>query len=140
MRFLSSLLLLSILSILPVLARMNQLVSKTSHDHPAIARRQHYPMRTTLTDICAPIDVSVLQKISAVGLLEASASVKVHICICITVVPVFVKTDARIKSYVDQVGEKNAVVAIRNMVRLPVSFVGLSNSWTERFTDQNGRP
>jgi len=95
---------------------MNQLVSRTSHDHPAIARRQHHPARTSLTDICAPVDVSVLHTISALGILEASATAKVHICICIAVVPVFVKTDVRIKDYVDQVGEKNAVVTIRNMV------------------------
>lgn len=69
-----------------------------------------------MTDICAPVDVSVLHKISAAGLLEASATAEVHICICITLVPIFVKTDVRIKEYVDQVGEKNAAVAIRNMV------------------------
>jgi len=106
MRFLSTLFLLSVLSTLPVFARMDQLVSRTSNDHPAVARRQHHAMRTSLTDICAPIDLSVLHKSSALGLLEASAAVKVHICICVTVVPVFVKTDVRIKGdctiYTDQ--------------------------------------
>lgn len=97
---------------------MDQLVSRTSNDHPAIARRQHRPTRTSLTDICAPIDLSVLHKMSALGVLDASAAVEVHICICVTAVPVFVKADARVKHYVDLVGEKNAIIDIRNMVRL----------------------
>lgn len=101
---------------------MDQLVSRTSHDHPAIARRQHHPKRTTLTDICAPIDLSVLHSVSAIGLLKASAGLEVHICICVTVVPMFVKTDVRIKDYVDRVGENNAIINIRDMVRLLGSF------------------
>ena len=127
MRFLSALFILSTLSTLPVFARMDQLVSRTSHDHPAIARRQHHPMRTSLTDICAPIDLSVLRSVSAAGLLKASATVEVHICICVTVVPVFVKTDVRIKDYADRVGEENAIINIRNMVRLLNSFMDSSN-------------
>ena len=98
---------------------MNQLVSRTSHDHPAIARRQHNPLRADLTDICASIDISSLLEVSAVGLVDASATVEVHVCICIAVVPTFVKTDARIKDFVDRVGEKNAATSIRDMVRLP---------------------
>jgi hypothetical protein len=75
---------------------MNQLVSRTSHDHPAIARRQHHPKRTVLTDICASVDISVLHKVSVAGLLEAGASVEVHICICMSLLyPIFVKTDAQ---------------------------------------------
>jgi len=94
------------------------MVSKTSRDHPAIARRQHHTTRASLTDICAPVDLALLHKVSAAGLLEAGATIKVHICICVTVVPLFVKTDVRIKGYVDLVGEKDAVINIRNMVRL----------------------
>ena len=123
MRSLSALFLLSALPILPVLARMNHLVSRTSHDHPIIARRQHYPTRTSLTDICAPIDISLLPKISAAGILEASASVQLHVCICISVVPMFVKADVRIKGYVDHVGEQNAIIDIKDMVRLRNTFV-----------------
>jgi len=124
MRFLSILLFLSALSTLPAFARMNQLVSRTSHDHPVIARRQHHPIRaTTLTDVCGSINVSALQRISVLGILEASASAEVHICICITVVPAFVRTDARIKDYVDRVGEKNAITTIGDMVRLPNGLV-----------------
>lgn len=79
-----------------------------------------------MTDICAPIDISVLQKISAAGILEASAAAQVHICVCITAVPVLVKTDVRIKDYVDRVGEKNAIVAIGNMVRVLSGFADSS--------------
>ena len=124
MRFFSSLFFLSALLALPAFARMNQLVSRTSHDHPAIARRQHHPKRAALADICATVDISVLQKISATKLLEAVTSVEVHICICITLVPIFVKTDHRIKDYVDRVGEKKATSTIKDMVRLPNAFVG----------------
>lgn len=127
MRFLSILFLLSALPILPVFARMNQLISRTSHDHPTIARRQHHATRASLTDICAPIDLSLLQRVSAAGLLKASATVEVHICVCIAVVPVFVKTDVRIKDYVDRVGEKNAIITIRNMVRLLKNFMDPSS-------------
>jgi len=128
MRFFSTLFLLSALSTLPVFARMDQLVSRTSHDHPAIAHRQHHPKRTSLTDICAPIDLSVLHSVSALGLLKASAALEVHICICVAVVPVFVKTDVRIKDYVDRVGENNAIINIRNMVRVPLGgFLGSSD-------------
>lgn len=116
MRFLTTLFLLSALPALPVFARMNQLVSRTSHDHPVIARRQHTPARTELTDICASIDVSSLLKISALGLVDAGAAVEVHVCICITVVSMFVKTDVRIKDFVNRVGEENAVITIRDMV------------------------
>jgi len=122
MRFSSILFFLSAFSVFPVFARMNQLVSRTSHDHPAIARRQHHPRKSAPTDVCASIDISVLLKVSAAKLLEASASVEVHICICITVVPTFVKSDVRIKDYVDRVGEKNAIIAIREMVRHANSF------------------
>lgn len=121
MRFLSTLFILSVLSALPVFARMDQMVSRTSRDHPAIARRQHHTMRTSLADICAPVDLSLLPKVSVAGLLEVDAAIKVHICICVSVVPVFVKTDFRIKGYVDLVGEKDAVINIRNMVRLLLS-------------------
>ena len=117
MRFLSILFLLSALSALPVFARMNQLVSRTSHDHPAIALRQHHPKRTVLADICASVDISALKKISVTKLLETGASIELHICICITVVPIFVKTDHRIKDYVDRVGEKKATSTINDMVR-----------------------
>jgi len=120
MRFLSTLVLLSALFALPALARMNQLVSRTSHDHPAIALRQHHPRKAILADICASIDISVLQKVSAAKLLDVVASVEVHICICITVVAIFVKTDHRIKDYVDRVGEKKATSTINDMVRLIV--------------------
>lgn len=116
MRFLSILFFLSALSTLPVFARMNQLVSRTSHDHPAIARRQHHPKRSILTDICASVDVSAFEKLSVKNLLDSSASVEVHICICISVVPIFVKTDRRIKDYVDRVGEKKAISAVNDMV------------------------
>lgn len=116
MRFLSGLFLLLTLPVLPVLARMNHLVSRTSHDHPVIARRQHHTTKTSLIDICAPIDLSLLAKISATGILEASASVELHICICISVVPIFVKADVRIKGYVDHVGEQNAIINIKDMV------------------------
>jgi len=124
MRFLSILVFLSALFTLPAFARMNQLVSRTSHDHPAIARRQHHPKKAVLADICATVDISVLQKISAAKLLEAVTSVEVHICICITVVPLFVKTDHRIKDYVDRVGEKKATSTINEMVRLLNLIVG----------------
>ena len=97
---------------------MNHLASRTSHDHPVIAHRQHHPKRTPLIDICAPLDISLLSKISAAAILEASASVELHICICISVVSVFVKADARIKTYVDHVGEQNAIINIKDMVRL----------------------
>jgi len=123
MRFFSSLFFLSALFALPAFARMNQLVSRTSHDHPAIAHRQHHPKRI-LADICANVDISVLQKISATKLLQAVASVEVHICICITLVPAFVKTDHRVKDYVDRVGEKKAASTIKDMVRLLNAFVG----------------
>jgi hypothetical protein len=118
MRFLSTLFLLSALPALPVFARMNQLVSRTSHDHPAIARRQHTAARADLTDICASVDLSSLLEISALGLFEASAAIELHVCICIAVVPIFVKTNVRIKDFVDRVGEKNAVISIRDMVSL----------------------
>ena len=134
MRFLSTLVFLSVLSALPVLARMNQLVSRTSHDHPAIARRQHHPKRAILTDICATVDISVLQKISATTLLEAVTSVEVHICICITLVPIFVKTDHRVKEYVDRVGEKKATSTIKDMVRLLMAFA--DDQLIEQSTDQ----
>ncbi|KAF9788432.1 hypothetical protein BJ322DRAFT_1048806 [Thelephora terrestris] len=116
MRTLFSLLFLLALSISPVVARMNQLVSRTSHDHPAIARRQHHPTRASLIDICASIDASFLSRISAAGILEASASVEAHLCICISAVPVFVKADVRAKGFVDHVGEQNAIVRIREMI------------------------
>lgn len=122
MRFSTTLFLLSALPALPVFARMNQLASRTSHDHPAIARRQYTPARTDLADICASIDISSLLKVSALGLVEAGAAVEVHVCICITVVPIFVETDVRIKDFVDRVGEKNAVTSIRDMVRLLKTF------------------
>ena len=115
---------------------MNQLVSRTSHDHPAIARRQHHLKRATLTDICATVDISVLKKISAAKLLEAVTSVEVHICICLTLVSTFVKTDHRIKEYADRVGEKKATSTIKDMVRLPNAFVGRHDQLTERSTDQ----
>ena len=124
MRFLSTLVFLSALSALPVFARMNQLVSRTSHDHPAIAHRQHHPKRAILTDICASVDISVLQKISALKLLETSASIEVHICLCITLVPIFVKTDHRIKDYVERVGEKEAISTINDLVMQPNGFAG----------------
>ncbi|KAF9652489.1 hypothetical protein BDM02DRAFT_3160966 [Thelephora ganbajun] len=116
MRFLSILFFLSTLSTLPVFARMNQLVSRTSRDHPAIARRQHHSMITSLTDICASIDISAFQ-VSIVGMLEASASIEVHICICISIVPIFVRTDVRVKDYANRVGEQNAIIAIRDMIK-----------------------
>jgi len=94
------------------------MVSRTSRDHPAIARRQHHTMRTSLADICASVDLSLLPKVSVAGLLEVDAAIKVHICICVAVVPAFVKTDARVKSYANLVGEEDAVINIRNMVRL----------------------
>ena len=118
MRFSSILFFLSAVFTLPAFARMNQLVSRTSHDHPAIARRQHHPTRAVLADICATVDISVLQKISAAKLLEAVTYVEVEICICISVVPLFVKTDHRIKDYVDRVGEKKATSTMNEMVRL----------------------
>ena len=134
MRFFSSLFFLSALFAFPTFARMNQLVSRTSHDHPAIARRQHHPKRAILTDICATVDISVLQKISATTLLEAVTSVEVHICICITLVPIFVKTDHRVKEYVDRVGEKKATSTIKDMVRLLMAFAG--DQLIEQSTDQ----
>jgi len=94
------------------------MVSRTSRDHPAIASRQHHTMRASLADICASVDLSLLPKVSVAGLLEVDAAIKVHICLCVTVVPMFVKTDVRIKDYVDLVGETDAVINIRNMVRL----------------------
>jgi hypothetical protein len=138
MRFLSILFFLSALSILPVFSRMNQLVSRTSHDHPAIALRQHNPRKTILTDLCASVDMSVLQKVSAPKLLETSASVDVHICICITVVPIFIKTDHRIKDYVDRVGEKEAISTVNDLVKLLNSVVDCSDLLTGRFADQKG--
>jgi hypothetical protein len=124
MRFLSFLFSLLAFSALQVFARMNQLASGTSHDHPTIARRQHHPRGTSLADICAPIDISLLEKISAAGILKTSASLEVHICICISVVPIFVKTDVRAKGYVDHVGEQSAIINIKDMVRLLNSVVG----------------
>ena len=123
MRFLSTFFLLSALSILQVFARMNQLVSRTTHDHPAIARRQHHQTRSSLVDICAPIEISLLEGISVKGIIDAGASVKVHICLCISVVHIFVKADVRMKAYVDQVGEEKAIVDIKEMVCLQSSFV-----------------
>ena len=139
MRFLSTLFFLSAFSTLPAFARMNQLVSRTNNDHPAIARRQHHPMRTPLTDICASVDLSVLPKISVAGLLEASISVEVDICLCVTVVPLFVKTDLRIKDYVNIVGEIGAITAIQDIVRLLDNLVDWSSLLIERLTDQSGR-
>ena len=135
MRPLFSLFILSAISIFPVVARMNQLVSRTTHDHPAIARRQHHPTRASLVDICAPIDVSLLAKISAAGILDATASVEVHICICISLVPVFVKTDVRVKGFVDHVGEQNAIIRIKDMVKLLSIFVDRNERLTGRFVD-----
>ena len=102
---------------------MNQLVSRTTHDHPAIARRQYHQTRSSLVDICAPIEVSLLEGISVKGIIDAGASVKVHICLCISVVHIFVKADVRMKAYVDQVGEEKAIVDIKEMVCLQSSFV-----------------
>jgi hypothetical protein len=117
MRFSSILFGLSALCTLPVFARMNQLASRTSNDHPAIARRQHHPRISVLTDICASVDLSVLKTLSILSLLEASASVEAHICLCITAVPIFVKTDPRIKEYVERVGENKATSAVNDMVK-----------------------
>ena len=117
MRFFSSLFFLSALSVLPAFARMNQLVSRTSNDHPIIAHRQHQPVKASLLDVCAPVDISLLVKVSALGILEASASVEAHICICVSVVPVFVKSDIRIRDYVDRVGESVAITKIKELVR-----------------------
>ena len=116
MRFSSILFLLSALSAVPVLARMNQLASRTTQDHPAIASRQHHPKRAILIDVCASVGISVHKKVSALGLLEAGADVEVHICLCLSLVPVFVKTDHSIKDYVDRMGEKKAISTINEMV------------------------
>jgi hypothetical protein len=116
MRFLSTFFLLSALSILQVFARMNQLVSRTTHDHPVIARRQHHQTRSSLIDICAPVEVSLLEGISLKGIIDAGSSVKVQICLCISVVHLFVKADVRMKAYVDQVGEEKAIADIKDKV------------------------
>ena len=138
MRFLSILVFLSAFSALPAFARMSQLVSRTSHDHPAVALRQHHPKRAVLADVCASVDISALKKLSIIKLLETSASLEVHICLCISVVPIFVKTDHSIKEYVDRVGEKEATSTIKDMVRLLSGFVGRSDRLTDRSTDQKG--
>lgn len=116
MRFLSSVFILSALSVLQVLARMNQLVSRTSHDHPTIARRQFHPSARSLVDICAQIDVSLSSKLSVVKILEASALVELHVCLCVSVVATFVKNDVRAKPYIDHFGEKNAITEIKELV------------------------
>lgn len=140
MHFSFSLFFLLAFSILPVFARMNQLVSRTSHDHPVIAHRQHHPKRASLIDVCAPIDISLLSKISAAGMLETSASAEVHICICVSAVSIFVKTDVRVKGFVDRVGEQNAVIKIKEMVGFPNNLADSRECLTGRSADQIGRP
>lgn len=123
MRFLTPLLLvLSAFGISSVFARMNH-VNTRSGTHPSIARRQHKLPRL-LSDTCVQVEASVI--ISAmVDLvdsllldldLDLDLFAKADVCLCISSISLFIKTDVRIQAMVEHVGQEKVELMLEAIV------------------------
>jgi hypothetical protein len=121
---LTALYVVSALCVSSAFARMDHVVSSRSHDHPAIARRQHQLPRT-LSDLCVQIEASVLTSTIA-DLLDSSYEevdpdvdlyAKSDICICLSSVSLFLQTDKRMQSVTKIVGDDKAEEMLKYLVR-----------------------